>query len=836
MISRIRLRFVFAFYETFLQDKYLVKVTIKALHVNAQNMAQVIWNSDIDVYNSQVIPVLVARNISKYLSVQDLLSFGQVSRNTFRTVNDPNLWVSKLKDMGVWEHGIMPSSQKIELYGLDNPLVCLDKVVKSPKVAKLQVRKIYRCLYPYYNDLLSHKPYNKLKIFKDFQTPEDQAKILDNILKLNKIDYDEQSGLIIKDKINSLFEIFENALLRELEIHYDIQDYAKTRKFVKILIRLKNQQTLIDFFLQKSIFDNEECRFFNIEEFQANEYFVEKENLIDTNSSEEDTSYDLNISLFDKFIEDLAKIFNNEARIIDQIFPQEIPMMYKVCEELIANQVMELFMALLDASKPKLMYLTLVPYLYQILTTTFIEKLTECENVGPSYPRLVRELIDMLYESFAAEYIREELQIFKGNSNQSIKDWKDSFSRREAETTQSILKHVKVETKNDFLTSFKKVFTINASSNKDESESDEKNYSEIQAKTKILSENLKSLNKIFSLELVMDILNEARGSFNRLLNFRDFSIVALKNDILASTQEVFITVIDSTGNEHLRPGFEKALEYLKTYNPKELELDSNSESFIEPLVLYCELINMADMIIQMIDIFYKEEMLNRHIVKHENSILNPALQNKKKLEGLVDNYVADGLNIGIDVLMTEIENAYKTYLKDSDYNPPSNTSTVMDGPTEAATKVVKILDNNIDLLVGSTDKSIVEVFQQEIAERFFQLLVKTLKRSTISVSGAINLISDLNLYYDFIVNHIKTNKRMIIPLYQSLKKVGSIYLIGGNESKSIGKLVSDLSKFNGIFGQEEIYEFVQRRQDWPLIKRDVEKVMYGLSLGDCVII
>ena len=38
-------------------------------------------------------------------------------------------------------------------------------------------------------------------------------------------------------------------------------------------------------------------------------------------------------------------------------------------------------------------------------------------------------------------------------------------------------------------------------------------------------------------------------------------------------------------------------------------------------------------------------MLNRHIVKHENSILNPALQNKKKLEGLVDNYVADGLNI-----------------------------------------------------------------------------------------------------------------------------------------------------------------------------------------------
>ncbi|KAK7679373.1 hypothetical protein QCA50_017590 [Cerrena zonata] len=239
---------------------------------------------------------------------------------------------------------------------------------------------------------------------------------------------------------------------------------------------------------------------------------------------------------------------------------------------------------------------------------------------------------------------------------------------------------------------------------------------------------------------------------------------------------------------------------------------------------------MADLIIQMIDIFYKEEMINRKAVKQENSILNPSLQSKKKLEGLVDKYVADGLNVGIDILIDEIEATFKNGLKEQDYNPPIDTSTIFDGPTKPARTAVKILEDNIDLLVGSADKSIVDVFQQEIAERFFQIIVKVLKRSTISVTGAINLISDLNLYYDFVVEHIKTNKKLVYPLFQSLKKVGSIYLISGSESKSIGKLVSDLSKFNGIFGQEEIYEFVQRRQDWPLIKRDVEKVMYGLSL------
>lgn len=114
--------------------------------------------------------------------------------------------------------------------------------------------------------------------------------------------------------------------------------------------------------------------------------------------------------------------------------------------------------------------------------------------------------------------------------------------------------------------------------------------------------------------------------------------------------------------------------------------------------------------------------------------------------------------------------------------------------------------------------------------------MKTLKKSTISVTGAMNLISDLNLYYDFIVNHIRSNKRLVVPYYQALKKVGSIYLISGLDSKSIGKLVSDLAKFNGIFSQEEIYEFVQRRQDWLQIKREVEKVMYGLSIGDCSIV
>lgn len=157
--------------------------------------------------------------------------------------------------MDVWNTAISLSKEDIKknIQGdyLNSPLTCMDYVYKSSKNAKYQVLKIYKCLQGYYNDLLINKNYNRLKIFKHFHTPEDQSKILKNLLKYNKIDYIDGSRLIVYEKIVELFEIFENALLRELEIHFDMEDYERTQNFVNILIGLNNQQTLIDFFFAK---------------------------------------------------------------------------------------------------------------------------------------------------------------------------------------------------------------------------------------------------------------------------------------------------------------------------------------------------------------------------------------------------------------------------------------------------------------------------------------------------------------------------------------------------------------------------------------------------------
>ncbi|KAF6069691.1 Exocyst complex component Sec10 family protein [Candida albicans] len=791
-------------------------------------MAQVIWNSDIDVYNKDVIPINIAKNIAKYLPIQDLLSFSQVSKNCHLAVTDPKLWVSMLKGMGVWQEAKqltkqdIKSNQKSNTPGgyLNDPLTCMDYIYRSNKNAKYQVIKIYKCLHEFYNDLLIQQNYNRLKIFKRFQTPQDQVKILKNLQKFNKIDYIESSRIIANEKIIQLFELLENALLRELEIHFDIEDYEKTKQF-------------------KSIFD-ENIELFNLENYDETKYFITKE------GTEPEKS--INNENTDELIINIAKVFNQQSHIIDLIFPQSIPMMYKVSEELISNQLSELLMLLIESSKKFGLYSVLVPMIYEKLAMSlFIDNLNPCENVGESFHQLIIELIDMSFESFAAEYMREEVGSFKSNTKRKLLDWEQVISKREQETSQKILDRVKIETKNDFLTSFKNVFTINSSKNNVQEEVEVEAYSEIQAKAKILSENIKSLDKIFNPELTVEILNDCRISIHRLLKFQNFSIASVRQDIFQSIQHCFVELIELINSDHLLPGFDRALTYLQTYNPKSpTYTKSHNESFDQPLILFFNLINMADIIIQMIDIFYKQEILITQ--QNENSILNPSLQNKKKLEAIVDKYVADGLNIGIEILVDQVETIYQQNLSDKDYYPDFNIQQQnsqqqqqqqqqTDSQTipKAAIKATEVLEQNMNLLVDSADKSIVDVFQQEIAERFFQIIVKSLKLKTISVMGATRLISDLNLYFKFINNNVKSNKRLVLPLYQALIKIGNIYLISGDDSKSIGKLVSDLSKFNGIFSQEEIYEFVQRRQDWPIIKKHVEKVMYGFGFGDCTI-
>jgi len=73
----------------------------------------------------------------------------------------------------------------------------------------------------------------------------------------------------------------------------------------------------------------------------------------------------------------------------------------------------------------------------------------------------------------------------------------------------------------------------------------------------------------------------------------------------------------------------------------------------------------------------------------------------------------------------------------------------------------------------------------------------------------------------------------ITPFFIALKEMGSGYII--STAKDVGLFIREAERFKGILRAEDVYEFVQMREDWAEIKKEVEKQLFGLKAEDCVV-
>jgi recyclin-1 len=291
-------------------------------------------------------------------------------------------------------------------------------------------------------------------------------------------------------------------------------------------------------------------------------------------------------------------------------------------------------------------------------------------------------------------------------------------------------------------------------------------------------------------------------------------------------EAIFVNLLRILGDRHVRGGFDKAVDHLSKYNPREV---SEHQQGVAPLVTFLELVNVGDLISQMIDVFYEQQMAGPKL-SDRNDFLDPAVKAKKKFEQMLDERVAAGLNKGIDVLMDEVEYLCATIQQPTDYNPaPATDGKMQDfdiGPTKAAEQVVNLVESHTKMLTGSTDKNMLDVFNQEVGLRLFTALCKHLKRQRVSVDGAIKLISDMNLYFLY----IRTLKNSdLLEYFKALRELSQIYLIDPKHAKEMAEVIADGDRFHGIFRAEEVYEFAERRADWYSVKRDVERAMYGIG-------
>lgn len=155
-----------------------------------------------------------------------------------------------------------------------------------------------------------------------------------------------------------------------------------------------------------------------------------------------------------------------------------------------------------------------------------------------------------------------------------------------------------------------------------------------------------------------------------------------------------------------------AADRLASYKPT---LSKHNED-VPPLTEFFELVHVADVIQQMVQLYYDEE-ITKNVDKHD--FMNDVNKEKKTFERLLDDCVARGMDRGIQVLLSQVEFILAQEQTGSDYNPPSDMMPDLK-PTKACRDTISCLRTNTSMLIGASEKATMDLFFSEIGRRFFE--------------------------------------------------------------------------------------------------------------------
>ncbi|KAI1367427.1 exocyst complex component Sec10-like protein [Xylaria arbuscula] len=722
--------------------------------------------------------------------------------------------------------------------------------------ARQEFSKVYGALAPFYYDLAQAKTHTEPVVFKVFRDPERQAQMLSNLQVFSKCDWTDGWSQRV-GKLSSMVTIFEGAVLREFEQGYEFWDVdGRMRRYAHVLHSLNGGSAATDLFIQKHpIFNDREAL----------------GNPIDCiNQAPRD---DITLEPSRAFFELLMRKLNDQSTNMSRIFPKPAAVFWLFVDKVREDIIMDYVTPLLDVAHERhtAVYLKAVSGLFE-QCMQFVQSLESPAGSNISNEDHAKAICLKVFEPHMDLYLQEELENFTAHAEREVSNWEQKLSEQDATVESFYMGSFNRQAdKNDFLSSFKKVVMMPVSvipgafgtskpaatatttnpafrssvmgtpassrpqtpglgNNLDRSDSPlptEAPTDELKAKAALMANRLEGIKSLFSIEVALDLVHAAKEHLGRAAKF-----VRLGGQTGEEAREqceaIFVALVKVLGQTHVKNGFAKAVEHLSRYNPR--EISDHSQTAVAPLVMFIELVNVGDIISQMIEVFYEQQLAAPKIAD-KNDFLDPAGLAKKKFEQMLDENVAAGLNKGIDVLMDEVEYLCATTQLPTDYNPPSlsqgnGLASTDIGPTVTARRITELVSSHTNMLKGSTEKTMLDVFNGEVGLRLFTALCKHLKRQRISTDGAINLIADMTIYFEY----IRTLKNQDLLVYfKALRELSQIYLIDARHAKEMATIIADGDRFGGVFRAEEVYEYAERRADWYQVKRDVERAMYGLE-------
>ncbi|KAI9038342.1 exocyst complex component Sec10 family protein [Aspergillus affinis] len=730
----------------------------------------------------------------------------------------------------------------------NDPVLGALKLVKSVRgEARQEYGKVHAALAPFYNDIVTEGASFDNLVFKRYTNPLHQARVLSQLQSFAKCDSTEGWRARL-EQLHSATAMFETAATKEFRQGYETGDIdGRMRQYAHVLYILNGGASAVELFIHHNHLITRRSDFGKVAD------------CIDLSTPQ------VKLEQTQAFFTRLSVAYNEEVSIINRAFPPTIAVASPFIEKVGQGVLYPFLTAIFD----ELHRNDIESYLVAISGTfaqcmNFSDNLLPIQNSRDNFDDFLDHIIGKVYEPHMGLYLAEELDHFRKISETAVKDWDRQLSEQAASTESFLMSNINRQAdKRDFLTSFKKVIMapVNilpsfSSTKANDTKSDEGSAAgespsalksanrfstiaspstppaaeapttELAAKAAIMKSKLEGISSLFSIEVALSLVHTAKSGLERAAQF-----VTLGGETGAAVKQqceaIFVVLVRILGHQHLILGFNKAVDHLSNYRPR--EQGDRDQSGVEPLVTFLELVNVGDLILQMIDVFYEQELIGSKLTDR-NDFLDPAVKEKKKFEQILDERVAAGLNKGIDVLMEEVDYILATRQLATDFNPSVSTDphrkTMDVSVTEAAAAVVDVVSSHTRMLVGSTDKSTLDVFNQEVGLRLFTALCKHLKRQRISVEGSLKLISDMNHYFKF----VQTLKNSELLLYfKAFRELSQIYLIDPSDAKELATIIADSGRFNGIWRVEEVYEFAERRADWYQVKRDVERAMYGIG-------
>lgn len=626
--------------------------------------------------------------------------------------------------------------------------------------ARQEYGKVYGALSPYYFDLARSRSHTDPVLFRTYRDPEQQAQMLAQLKTFAKSDY-AQGWNQREEKLDTMTGIFENAVLREFETGCEEKDYdGRMKRFASVLYHLNGGAACLDSYIHN------------------HPLMLDKEKLGNPRDCLPGlSSSQLTLEPSRQFFHNVAIAMNDETAIIDRVFPPNFdvlqPFLERVAEDIVSEYITALFDEAHDISTD--VYLKAVAGVFDQATQLAIS-LKPTKGSKADFQEEAVRIISRCFEQHIDLYLQEELDFFKQKSVEQVEAWEKRLSEEEQTTETFYMSNVnRKAAKQDFLSSFKKVVmmpvsvlpTMGSSGSRtsvvaasasngngtletprpgtpsgDGSRSPglQAPTSELAAKAAIMNSRLEGIRTLFSIEVALDLTHKAKAGLERAARFVRLGGQS-GEEAKEQCEQIFIYLVQILGNRHMKLGLDKAVSHLADYKPREVA--DHSKEGVAPLVAFLELVNVGDLIQQMVEVFYLQELVAGNLTDRDD-FLSLAAKEKKKFEQMLDERVAAGLNKGIDVLMDEVEYLCGTLQQPSDFNPPVGPNGIAQlsdiGPSETAKRVVDMVSSHTSMLVGSTDKNVLDVFNQEVGVRLFTAICKHLKRQRVSVDGAIVLI------------------------------------------------------------------------------------------------